>query len=300
MAKRRNMLMLTLGLIVVITAVLITLAVTQKSNAIRPIYSQSEYKNKPINGLVRFKVAKTDLPRAPRTMTVYELKPIASGKKEIERIARALGVNAPLEYKTGGKVRAAAYEARDGIQTYWYEIDGRGFGYDKKGTFGVFLTNLPDDEATKRIALEQLEKRGLLPEEAFVSGVGGIRSARKDVYLNRLAEISRRIGGFNITGPGMQISVYLGSNGELIGLDSTMKKLVPFEKFRVKTVEEALQDAKRGNNTVNLHSEVKDPTITKLNIAYYADPAGAKSKFLQPVYVFRGPDTCIYVPMIVQ
>lgn len=104
------------------------------------------------------------------------------------------------------------------------------------------------------------------------------------------------VRGCDIVGPGMATRVTIGEGGEMLEVSSSMNDMVPMGSFPVKTLEEATRDAQQGTGSMNLHPEVVDPVVTEVGIVYYADPATESNKVLQPVYVFRGPDTCIYVP----
>lgn len=273
--------------------------------------------DKPVKGKLSLNVKEENLPEIPDEMLVYKFDKIAKNEEQIKELAAKFGLTGELkkdfakrEDPAGLKKHDHYYVKEGEIGTgrhMQYFINTGNYLYIHEAKYGHENHNLPTTDECRSIALETLENLGLLPDDAFVAGTGGILTSTGPqgepgrVYFDhRDVMISRRAGGYPIAGPGMEIVVSLGTNGELVGIDSMMRELVPYKGYKVKSVEQAVKDAEKGSGTMNLHPEVEDPEVTKVEIIYYADPAKPENKYLQPVYCFTGPETCIYVPAIKQ
>ena len=263
----------------------------------------AEAANKPVEGKIKIDLGTMENLRVPEKVSVYEYKGVASSFEEIEEIARKLGVSDKL--KPDSNIEDL-YSASNGMISFDYHSDDPSYIWRDKAKYGMENPDLPTKEESRVIATRVLRELGLLPDEAYVCATGGVEEETErdgenvKFFLYRDVIFSRKLDGYYVIGPGMRIKVSLGTNGELIGLDSTIRNLVPYKEYETKSIEDALRDAQRGKNTMNLHPEVEDPEVTKVEILYYADPASPENKFLQPVYCFSGPETCIYVPAIKQ
>ncbi|MCG2794337.1 MAG: hypothetical protein L6427_00395 [Actinomycetia bacterium] len=282
------------------------------SPGILPLDAPGECANKPVQGKLILNVEDEDLPQTPEKMTVYCLEPIVKTEEEIHELAAKFGIT-DIE-RSHKEIDSREYDSYQGMKgdrietclAFGYDVIDENFNFENHAKYGRENPNLPTKDESRGIALDTLESLGLLPDEAYVSGTGGeqtetIRDGEWVKFFDhRNVIISRKLDGHYVIGPGMRIKVSLGTNGELIGLDSTMRNPVPHKEFKTKSIEDAIRDAKKGKNTMNLHPEVKDPEVTKVEILFYADPAKPENKYLQPVYCLTGPETCIYVPAIKQ
>ncbi|MFH1149267.1 MAG: hypothetical protein V1748_02205 [Actinomycetota bacterium] len=305
------------GALVAIVGTAFVLALLLKGGAaVLPLDAPPEAANKPVKG--RLVLTAKDIPQAPYRLTVYRFEQIADGAAEIQMLARKFGINHEIqrdEIKLKGSFQYEDYDsyyAIEGDQNfgrifhYYYNNGNYQFWIGSK--YGQENPDLPSVEESGRIAMSTLEELGLLPHEAYVSMIGGPQRETlhhddgqvTKIRLQRDVEISRKADGRPIVGPGMRIMVSLGTDGELIGVDSTMRNLVPYKKFEVKSLKEAIEDAEKGNNTMNLHPDVENPEVSRVELIYYADPSKTTNQFLQPVYCLSGPETCIYVPAIKQ
>ncbi|MFT7484932.1 MAG: hypothetical protein ACI9F9_000778 [Candidatus Paceibacteria bacterium] len=88
--------------------------------------------------------------------------------------------------------------------------------------------NLPKGEEATRLALDHLQRLGLLPlnrAEMNVQHIGGLRMAQRnedgtnqDFDKLTTVHFGRTLDGLPVGGPGSKITVHLGANGELVGM----------------------------------------------------------------------------------
>lgn len=309
--KRKKLLLALAVAATAFIAVLLSLLLFQFGGAgIPPLDAPPEAAGKPVRGKLVIEIPKEKMPKAPEKVNVYRFEPIADSEREIEEFAARFGI--PEITREVGKSDGGVFyigSVGDRIETslsFFYGVSDGHLNYQDHAKLRKENPNLPSDDEIEGIALRTLERLGLLPDEAYVSGTGGLEEATfRDgqpvkYWRYRNVVVSRKVDGFYIIGPGMEVKVSLGTDGELVKLDSMMRELVPFREYPAKSLEEAIVDAQKGRETMNLYPEVVNPVVKKAEILYYADPAKPENKYLQPVYALTGPETCIYVPAIKQ
>lgn len=97
-------------------------------------------------------------------------------------------------------------------------------GFDASG----HTENLPRGENAVRSAIEHLERLGLMPtkrDEMVVQHIGGLRMSERSedgttADFDKLTTVhfGRTIDGMPVGGPGSKITVHLGANGDLVGM----------------------------------------------------------------------------------
>lgn len=112
----------------------------------------------------------------------------------------------------------------------------------------------------------------------------------------RTVVIGRNVNGYDVRGPGMELRIILGNRGNLCYVDSNLRKLELCGTYKVKRLEQALDEARQGTGTMNLDPDRETPTVKNVSIFYYAEPSNRENRALLPVYAFMGGDCCIYVP----
>jgi hypothetical protein len=88
----------------------------------------------------------------------------------------------------------------------------------------------------------------------------------------------------------------IGDHGRLVYLSDNLRNLKLYGTYRMRPLEQALDEARRGAGTMNLQPKAENPTVKKLELLYYAETTNRDQRLLQPVYAFMGDDCCIYVP----
>lgn len=241
-------------------------------------------------------------------MSVYRLIFELDTVEEAEAMVKKIGVTEPLvsrRLQNGSRI----FTAMQGNMTFMCRPDDGQWYWVNDDVMSLSSpTNLPPDEETcKQIAVKEVERLGInKPEDISITLLGGdaitfgAPGGVQQTYMkNRQIALSRKLDGYVVIGPSMRTTVYVcGMNGQIGGVDSTMRKAVKAGSYQTKTEKEAIEDAKAGRGTINLHAEVKNPTVNKIVLMYYADPAKPENEYIQPVYCLTGPNLCIYVPAI--
>ena len=308
--KKIVILIASIVAVAIAAIVVVVIVVGESGGAVPSLDVPAEAANKPVKGELKVEVEKENLPEVPEKLNVYKLEQIAKNRKEIQELAGKFGITEELKLRKFGDGKPDDYDSyaiRQGDLGFKYFIHTGMIDFKNRSKYGQENPDIPSKDECIPIATEHLKRLGLLPEEAYISGTGGgqIREAERDgkpvaFYLHRTITFSRKIDGREIKGPGMFIDVSLGTAGELVGILSTMRNVVPDREYESKSVEEAIKDAQRGKGTMNLYSDIENPEVTRVELIYYADPAEKENKYLIPVYSLTGPDTCIYVPAIKQ
>jgi mRNA-degrading endonuclease RelE of RelBE toxin-antitoxin system len=135
--------------------------------------------------------------------------------------------------------------------------------------------DFPSDEECEKIATEYLKERGLLPEDAYLRGVGDSTSSRV-----MSVAFGKKIDGYKGWGPGAQILVHIGPDGEIVKVLKQWIELEPWKMAPIKTPKEALKELRKGKAFMGGHRG----KITNICLRY--DTPSGLAPYSQPVYWF--------------
>jgi hypothetical protein len=121
-------------------------------------------------------------PTVPETMNVYTLETMYSTRAEFQKVASALGVPGRLEYIPPRGILHANYKILTNPGGFSTDLGMNLYSYRSREFEGYHL-GLPADDHVGTIAMREMARRGLLPQEAFVSGLGGIQGSKG--WMNR-------------------------------------------------------------------------------------------------------------------
>lgn len=176
-----------------------------------------------------------------------------------------------------------------GLALYWLKTQAHLFEFDPDyGFFNIFKyekareklsedrKDYPSDEECRRITTEYLKKRGLLPEDTYLSNVS-------DVNIKSYGAISvcfgRKIGKYKCWGPGSEILVWVGVDGEITRVSVSWVEYEPYKLAPIKSPKEAFEQLKYGNAFMATSRE----KVTKMALAYHTPTEG---EYIQPMYNF--------------
>ena len=228
-------------------------------------------------------------PEPGQTMMVYKAVRPEEGPEGVLEMAWAFfGITGPVE------VLPDRYIIKDidhPSRIFEYYLASGSFWYgdlDKLWNEAYMPEALPSPDAAKYIADSFLEQYGLMPREAYFSGVvstetviyyGANRTERitncRDVIYNMM------IGDLIVDGPGAEIKVSIGEEGQIIGLLWSWRKLEPYGTFPFVPYNKA-----EALLSWQLH-DIKDFEIVSYSIVYYAPPPMAYYDFVWPAYRFN-------------
>lgn len=264
--------------------------------------------NIPVNGQLQVKIEPKDLENLPETIKVYEMMPLVTSEKELRVIADRLGMH-------GNSFSATSVSERDNkrnlvYRELWYDSYEDTLNYFDNVVNRQRVNSVPSKEKCKEIAWTIAEEKGLLCPEATIIAMNETstsdRSADDSFFVvKRDIVIGRNIDGLEVRGPGCQLRMTLGADGKLISIFDCLRPLNPIGTYRLKPLQQALEEATKGQGTVNLQPDTLNPTVANLGIFYYAetssrtresDQPSQQNRALLPVYAFKSDDCCIYVP----
>jgi hypothetical protein len=144
---------------------------------------------------------------------------------------------------------------------------------------------LPSDEEAKKIAMDFLSTRGLLPEGDVASTIYRGTTGYGTAHL--LVGFTHRV---NLAGPGAKHGVRIGNNGEVIDvfinpinpLNLPVQEIAP-----AISINEAFKEMK-SLKKYYVPLETRNVTITEIKIAYFLEPIDTYQDYIVPVYVFGG------------
>lgn len=166
--------------------------------------------------------------------------------------------------------------------------------------YGKVRYNLPSEEEAVKFALEALEKYGGVPKDAKLSDVR-TEYEQAIVFDDNTAKVvdkkpllvsvgfKRYLNGLPVAGPGGEITVFIGDNGELVNLIKTWRKLEYAEDVEIISVEEAYEKLKQGE-VMNKPMGPLNLKIEQISPGYYAKSSGDEQDYYNPVWLFHCKD----------
>ncbi len=157
--------------------------------------------------------------------------------------------------------------------------------------------NLPSDE-------EAIKKAKLLLEELGIAGDVKLEKVSREyvekVENDKVVErkpvlvdviFRRYINGMPLFGPGGEIEIFLGENGEVLGYLKPWKKIEYNGEAELISSREAYEKLKRWE-VENKPTEPLKLTVIKVEVGYYAKPVGygSSQEYYEPVWIFHCKD----------
>jgi hypothetical protein len=147
---------------------------------------------------------------------------------------------------------------------------------------------IPNLDTCQGIASDFLASFDLLPAGAYITESGDTNATAQNVetlamvskLLSRSVNYGVMVGGIPADGPGAEISVHLGDEGVIIGLDYQWRPLEPYDEYAVihpMTLEATLE--------WSLH-EIEEYEVESQTLVYYAEPGDVHQEYIYPVYRF--------------
>ncbi len=153
-----------------------------------------------------------------------------------------------------------------------------------------YRPELPSRSESVEVARDYLRERGLLmpgrlsrkvTEGIFETVEGEDRSDRRTWMNHRCVSLRQRLDGLETTGPGARTNVYIGNDGEIIGLFHAPMRHHEYGDFPVRS-ERNLRRLLAGKLGVPLRSV----DIVERKLAYDVPSIVDFTRFVQPVYVY--------------
>ena len=150
---------------------------------------------------------------------------------------------------------------------------------------------LPSEDKAAEIATDYLKRNDWLPEGAVLDGIhqnlferleGKKREKRTEQPNNVCVEFRFIFSKIETYGPGAKIKVFIGHDGEVIGLFHAVPALHKYAEFPELSREE-LEEILH----CKLGVPLKGIEIRDVRLAYHVESCVLRRRFVQPVYVFE-------------
>ena len=268
------------------------------------------------SGNPAFELAATDL-RTNNTMMVYKVENPVVTTDSVREIGRKLGFEGGAGYIDGETKIAMLDEGAEEVRQLSVWVNSGAVEYaivypDK--LYPPEPPNLPSEDEAKQIAIDFLAQSGLLPPDATVDGsyeaevvTGGIYGIEKEVpeevpeeggeiepevveeyATHLLVRFQRQIDGFPVTGPGNQLGVRIGDEGEVITILKVCREVTPYDEVVIKTPEQAYQELKSGTGSYDAPLDCETVVVEQVYLAYWMEPLDQHQEYVLPVYEFKG------------
>jgi hypothetical protein len=257
------------------------------------------YVNNPVKGELNVQIDPEDLKKIPETINVYKILPMFKSEEELKEMAARFGMY--------GECSEMAIEKGDKRIGYSWKMDCFYFNDDEEGSAPGAPIDVPSKEESKKIAWKIAQEKDLLCPEAEIIATNVTQGAgdatdNQLVPEQRTVVIGRNVDGYRVRGPGMELRIKLGNKGALCYVTDYLRKLELYGTYKIKPLEQALDEARKGIGSMNLMSNSKEdtepenPTVKDMAIFYYAELSYRENRALIPVYAFMGGDCSICVP----
>jgi len=263
-----------------------------------------------------FELAATDLP-ANTTMMVYKVENPAVTTDSVEEIGGKLGFEGMAGYIEGDTKIAMLDEGAEEVRQLSVWVDSGAVEYaivypDK--LYPPEPPNLPSEEEARQIAIDFLAQSGLLPADATAGhgcevevvsgGTYGVEQEApqegveekgetgpevvEEYVTHLLVRFHRQIDGFPATGPGNQLGVRIGDEGEVITVLKVWREVTPYNEVVIKTSEQAYEELKAGTGSYYAPLDCEKVVIEQVYLAYWMEPLDEHQEYVMPVYEFKG------------
>lgn len=197
------------------------------------------------------------------------------------------------------------YKFKDQDKTLLVDLNNGNFSYNKVASISAYV-NPDNDEKIVSDFKQTLSYLGSLKDD--------LKNARTKVVLLKAEALAYQVSlwptpidkrqiftaDFNkslvtatVSGGADTLDNYLSLNFTYYPIDTST-----FASYPIKSSEEAFDDLKNGKGIVIVESQKPQVSITAVSLGYYLPEN--YSPYLQPIFVFEGPNFVAYVPAVAE
>lgn len=229
-----------------------------------------------------------DIDAEPRgNLLVYEAEEPEVKPEMLYELAERFGIDGEIKRK--GDVNLISQEKQvlamyPNSGAFWYADFA-------KLNHPEYTPALPSDEEASDIALDYLKRNNWLHEDMILDGVHrneferveGRKDGKRTEYANSICVNFRlSLNQLKTYGPGAKIKVFIGHEGEIIGVLHAARMLRKYKEFPLLSREDLEQTLQS-----KLGVPLEGIELTDAKLAYHAESFVLNSRFVQPVYVFE-------------
>jgi hypothetical protein len=158
-------------------------------------------------------------------------------------------------------------------------------------------TSIPSEDDAPALAEKALEKYGGLPGDAVLKKVERITLKKYNTatgtveaeYPQRTEVIyTQQLAGHPVVGPGAEIIVALGENGELLQVNKVWRSLEYDREIPIISAEEAFEKLKRLELMEIPQCCINGLVVSDIQLGYYAEDRDHDQEYLYPIWIFYG------------
>lgn len=198
-------------------------------------------------------------------------------------------------------INETKYKFNDQDKTLSVNLENGNFVYTKEASASA-ITDFDDDQKIVSDFQQVLSRLGALKEDLRIGRNKVIRTLAVTVSLwptdidkKRIftADYNKSPVNATILGHADSLENYLNLNFTYYPIDAST-----FATYPIKTPDTAFNDLKNGKGVVIIEPEKPQVSITSVSLGYFLPEI--YSPYLQPIYVFEGPDFVAYVAAITE
>lgn len=158
-------------------------------------------------------------------------------------------------------------------------------------------TNIPSEDEALSIAEKALEQYGGLPADAVLRKTERVAMKEYNTATGVTGQeypqwtqviYTRQVAGLPVVGPGAEITVCLGENGELLQFDKVWRTLQYDRDIPIISAEEAFDKLKRRDLVEIPQSSLNGLIVSGIKLGYYAEDRDHDQEYYNPVWIFYG------------
>ena len=157
--------------------------------------------------------------------------------------------------------------------------------------------SIPSEDEAVIFAEKILADYGGLPDDAVLSQVkqvylGGynLNSETVEEQYPQFTQViyTQQINGSPVAGPGAEINIELGENGELLHIEKAWRHVEYGGEVPIISAAEAYEKLQRHELLEIPQSSLSGITISEVNLGYYAEHRDHDQKVYSPIWIFSG------------
>ncbi|RPJ52675.1 MAG: hypothetical protein EHJ95_03600 [Methanobacteriota archaeon] len=155
--------------------------------------------------------------------------------------------------------------------------------------------NIPSEAEAPALAEKALELYGGLPDDAVLKKVYRNTMKKYNTVTGIVEEeypqltqviYAQYVDGVPVIGPGAEINIGLGEDGEVLGIEKVWRHLEYSYDVPIISADEAFEKFRRGETLVILQESISASQVTEIRLGYYAEHISVDREYYTPVWIF--------------
>jgi len=179
----------------------------------------------------------------------------------------------------------------------WYTVIKKESIFEGSDKLMKVKTSIPTEEQAVPLAEKILENYGGLPKDAILLKVEQVSLEQYNVKTETVEErypqftqviYEQQINGAPVIGPGAEINICLGENGEMLQIEKAWRHVESAGEISVISATEAYEKLQKRDLLVIPQSSLEGVRISDVKLGYYAEDREHDQKMYSPVWIFYG------------